>query len=185
MGQILQNEDDLRAWVAQQRTHQPDGLLVTTNGCFDLLHVGHLRYLQWAQAQGQWLLIFVNTDASVQRLKGPSRPILPQQERLELLAGLGCVDAVMLFDTPTADEAIRLARPDVHVKGEQYAAETLPEKDALEAVGARLALAPMVPGRSTSSLIDRILQANREDTLPRQGGLPLEEPIDKPRQPCG
>jgi D-glycero-beta-D-manno-heptose 1-phosphate adenylyltransferase len=130
--------------------------LVFTNGCFDLLHVGHLRYLQQARAVGDVLVVGLNTDRSVQRLKGPERPILPEGERAELLAGMECVSYVTLFDEPTPEEVIRLLRPAVHVKGGDYREEDLPEAGLVRACGGRVLIMPLVPGRSTTDLVARI-----------------------------
>jgi len=136
--------------------------IVFTNGCFDLLHVGHLRYLEQARRLGDVLVIGLNTDESVRGLKGPSRPILPEDERAELLAGLACVDYVTLFGEPTPHEVIRALRPHVHVKGGDYSADELPEAEVVHAVDGEVVIMPLVPGRSTSSLIERILETGGE-----------------------
>lgn len=138
--------------------------VVTTNGCFDLLHVGHLRYLQAARAQGDCLILALNSDASVQGLKGPTRPVVPETERAELLAALNCIDFVVLFDAPTPEATLEAIRPDVHAKGGQYTEATLPEAPLLKSMGTRMAFIEMVPGRSTSSLIERILAAYASDS---------------------
>ena len=136
--------------------------LVTTNGCFDLLHVGHLRYLQAARQQGDALLVALNTDASVNGLKpqisGPPRPLVEETERAELLAALRCVDAVVLFGEETPAHILAALKPDVHVKGAQYTSETLPEAPLLISLGTRMAFVPMVAGRSTSDLVAKIRQ---------------------------
>ncbi len=136
--------------------------LVTTNGCFDLLHVGHLRYLQVARQAGDALLVALNTDASVNGLKpqtsGPPRPLVEEAERAELLAALRCVDAVVLFNEDTPANILTALKPDVHVKGSQYTPETLPEAPLLASLGTRLVLVPMVVGRSTSDLVAKIRQ---------------------------
>lgn len=132
------------------------GTTVFTNGCFDLMHVGHLRYLQAARALGDRLVIGLNSDASVQRLKGETRPILPEDERAELLAGLGCVDFVTIFDEPTADPLLALLKPQIYAKGGDYTPETLPEAPTVRAYGGEIRIIPFVPGRSTTSLIERI-----------------------------
>lgn len=132
------------------------GSTVFTNGCFDLMHVGHLRYLQMARALGDRLVIGLNSDASVQRLKGETRPILPESERAELLAGLGCVDYVTIFDEPTADPLLALLKPQIYAKGGDYTPETLPEAPTVVAYGGAIRIIPFVPGRSTTSLIERI-----------------------------
>lgn len=131
--------------------------IVFTNGCFDLLHVGHLRYLQQARALGDVLVVGVNTDEGVRRLdKGPERPLVPETERAELLAGLECVDHVTLFGEPTPEETIRLLRPDVHVKGGDYNADHLPEAALVRSYGGEVVIMPLVPGRSTTDLVRRI-----------------------------
>jgi len=136
--------------------------LVTTNGCFDLLHVGHLRYLQAARQAGDALLVAVNTDASVNGLKpqtsGPPRPLVEEAERAELLAALRCVDAVVLFGDETPVKVLTALKPNVHVKGAQYTPETLLEAPLLASLGTRLVLVPMVAGRSTSDLVAKIRQ---------------------------
>lgn len=137
--------------------------VVFTNGCFDLLHVGHLRYLQQARGAGDALVVGVNTDAGVRRLKGPSRPVVPEQERAELLAGLECVDYVTLFDEPTPVETIALLRPAVHVKGGDYRPEELPEAEVVRACGGEVVIMPLVPGRSTTNIMSRIQELISEE----------------------
>jgi rfaE bifunctional protein nucleotidyltransferase chain/domain len=133
--------------------------VVTTNGCFDILHVGHLRYLQAARVLGDLLIVALNSDASVRRLKGPERPIMGQEDRAELLAGLACVDYVVIFDEDTPQAMLEAIRPDIHVKGAQYTEETLPEAQALKALGTRIEFVGMVAGRSSTNVIDKIKQA--------------------------
>jgi D-beta-D-heptose 7-phosphate kinase/D-beta-D-heptose 1-phosphate adenosyltransferase len=133
--------------------------VVFTNGCFDLLHVGHLRYLQEARALGDVLVVGVNSDRSVRALKGASRPVLPGVERAELLAGLRCVDYVTLFDEATPEALIEELRPDVHVKGGDYRVEALPEAAAVSRCGGRIVILPLVEGHSTSALVERIREA--------------------------
>lgn len=132
--------------------------LVFTNGCFDLLHVGHVRYLQAARALGDALVVAVNGDASVRALKGPSRPIHPEEDRAEVLAALGCVDFVVLFDTERVTELVRAIRPHLYAKGGDYTAESLnpEERAALDAVGAEIRILPLVPGRSTTATLERM-----------------------------
>jgi rfaE bifunctional protein nucleotidyltransferase chain/domain len=130
--------------------------IVMTNGCFDILHVGHLRYLQTAKALGDILVIAVNSDASVRRLKGPERPIVQESDRAEILAGLGCVDYVVIFDTPTPEPLIEKILPNINVKGDQYQPDTLPEAPLLKSLGITLALVPMVASRSSTNLIEKI-----------------------------
>lgn len=132
--------------------------VVTTNGCFDILHVGHLRYLTAARNLGDLLVVAINSDDSVRGLKGPSRPIVPESDRAELLAGLCCVDYVVLFDEATPVKVLQAIRPDIHVKGAQYTEDTLPEAEALRAMGTRIEFLPMVAGRSSTNIIERIQQ---------------------------
>jgi D-glycero-beta-D-manno-heptose 1-phosphate adenylyltransferase len=144
----------------------PEGTqVVTTNGCFDLLHVGHLRYLQFARQQGDRLIVAINSDASVKRLKGPTRPIMPQDERAELLTALRCVDAVVLFDGDTPIDVLQAIQPAKHVKGSQYDEDNLPEAEALRAMNTHMVFAPMIEGRSTSTIVNKLVT----DALANQG----------------
>ena len=129
--------------------------LVFTNGCFDLLHVGHVRYLQAARREGDALAIGLNGDASVRALKGPGRPLNPADERAEILAALACVDYVTIFEDPRATGLLVQVRPHVYVKGGDYTLEMLNagERAALHDAGSRIAFVPMVPGRSTTRLL--------------------------------
>ena len=132
--------------------------LVFTNGCFDLLHVGHVRYLQAARRCGDALAVAVNGDESVRALKGPTRPINCEADRAEVLAGLECVDFVVFFHTPRVDSVIREVRPAVYVKGGDYTLDTLDpaERAALEAVGARVNIVGLVPGKSTTAVVQKM-----------------------------
>jgi rfaE bifunctional protein nucleotidyltransferase chain/domain len=130
--------------------------VVFTNGCFDLLHVGHLRYLQSARELGDVLVVGVNSDESVRRLKGPARPLVAAEERAELLAGLSCVDYVTIFSEDLPVAAIRLLRPAVHVKGGDYQREELPEAAAVREGGGEVVILPFTQGRSTSALLRRL-----------------------------
>lgn len=132
--------------------------IVTTNGVFDIMHVGHLRYLQACKQLGQVLVVLVNSDGSVRRLKGPQRPIVPEADRMELLAGLGCVDFVVPFEEDTPVALLEEIRPDIHVKGAQYSVDTLPEADTLRRLGTEIRFAPMVENRSTTNIIETIQQ---------------------------
>jgi rfaE bifunctional protein nucleotidyltransferase chain/domain len=132
------------------------GRLVVTNGCFDLLHVGHVRYLQAARRLGDFLAVGVNSDASVRALKGPERPLVPEHERAEVLAALACVDAVVIFAEPTAERLVARLRPEIYVKGDDYAEAELPEARVVAAWGGEVRLLPTVPGASTSALVQRI-----------------------------
>ncbi len=130
--------------------------LVFTNGHFDLLHVGHLDYLEKARALGDALFLGVNGDTSTTRLKGKGRPLIPAIERARLLAALQPVSGVIIFEADTADELIRALQPDIYVKGGDYAHKTLPERTTVEAYGGRVALIDYLPDHSTSALIAKI-----------------------------
>lgn len=136
--------------------------LVLTNGNFDLLHVGHLRYLQAARALGDCLIVGVNDDASVRLAKGPLRPIVPAAERAELVAGLACVDLVTIFGEATASALVRLVAPDIYVKGGDYAApgatdgKPLPEAPDVLANGGQVVIIPLTPDASSTGLIERV-----------------------------
>jgi D-glycero-beta-D-manno-heptose 1-phosphate adenylyltransferase len=127
--------------------------LVLANGCFDLLHVGHVRYLQAARALGDALVVGLNSDASVRRLKGPGRPVMPAAERAELLAAVSGVDLVVVFEEDSADALIERLRPDVHAKGTDYTAQSVPERATVAAVGARVAIAGDPKSHATRDLI--------------------------------
>ena len=131
--------------------------LVLANGCFDLLHVGHVRYLQAARALGDALVVGLNGDASVRRLKGPGRPVMPAVERAELVAAVSGVDAVVVFEEDSADALIARLRPDVHAKGTDYTEQSVPERATAAAVGAAVAIAGDPKSHSTRDLIATIL----------------------------
>jgi rfaE bifunctional protein nucleotidyltransferase chain/domain len=133
--------------------------VVFTNGCFDVLHAGHVAYLAWARAQGDALVLGLNTDESVRRLKGENRPIVPFEERAEVLCALRSVDVVVGFGERTPEVLLERIRPDVHVKSDQYREDELPERTVVLAHGGRIALAPHVAGRSTTDTIARIIDA--------------------------
>ena len=138
--------------------YQADGKrLVLTNGCFDLLHTGHVRYLQQARGLGEALLVAVNSDRSVRELKGPERPLNGELDRAEVLAALRCVDHVTIFEGMRVTEVIQVLRPAIYSKGGDYTLETLDpgERAALEEVGAEIRLLPLVPGRSTTGILER------------------------------
>jgi len=132
------------------------GTIVFTNGCFDILHAGHVRYLTAAEAMGDFLVIGLNSDASVRRLKGEGRPIVSEADRAEVLDALRAVDIVTIFDEPTAEELVRLVRPNVYVKGGDYSLDTLPEAKIVQAAGGRVEFIPFLEGHSTTGVIERI-----------------------------
>jgi len=127
--------------------------LVLANGCFDLLHVGHVRYLQGARSLGDVLLVGINSDSSVTRLKGPGRPIVTAAERAELLGSLAAVNAVAIFEEDTADALVRALQPSVHAKGTDYTAESVPEGAAVREAGGRVAIAGDPKSHATRDLI--------------------------------
>ncbi len=131
--------------------------IVFTNGCFDLLHVGHIRYLEKAKTLGDILIVGVNSDRSVRLLKGPKRPILPEDERAEILSGLRCIDYITLFEEPTPLELIAQIQPHLLVKGGDWAKEAIVGKEIVEASGGKVVVLPFVEGHSTSNLIETIL----------------------------
>jgi rfaE bifunctional protein nucleotidyltransferase chain/domain len=131
-------------------------VVVMTNGVFDLMHPGHLRFLEAARAEGDLLIVAVNSDRTVRENKGPARPILPEAERAELLAALACVDAVLIFDDPTPAHVIQRIQPGVLVKGSDWPADGIVGRETVEAHGGRVVRVPVVPGYSTSALIDKV-----------------------------
>lgn len=133
--------------------------VVFTNGVFDLLHPGHVRYLQAARDAGDLLIVAVNSDRSVRANKGPERPITPEGERAELLAALGCVEAVVIFDEETPAEIIRAIQPDVLVKGADWAADAIVGRDTVEARGGKVVRIPVQAGWSTSSIVEKVRSA--------------------------
>jgi rfaE bifunctional protein nucleotidyltransferase chain/domain len=138
--------------------------LVFTNGCFDLLHIGHVRYLQAARALGDALLVAVNGDASVRALKGPTRPINSEQDRAEVLGALACVDFVTIFPSMRVTELVSVIRPQIYAKGGDYTVESLDpgERGALEAAGAEIRILPLVPGKSTTGIIKNLESGKQE-----------------------
>ena len=129
--------------------------VILTNGCFDVLHVGHVRYLRGAKELGGNLVVAVNSDSSVRALKGAGRPRVPQHERAEILAALADVDAMVIFDSLDVRDLIRLIRPDVHAKGTDYTAETVPERDVVIACGGRVAIVGDPKDHSTTEFLSR------------------------------
>jgi D-beta-D-heptose 7-phosphate kinase/D-beta-D-heptose 1-phosphate adenosyltransferase len=141
-----------------QQRQQRGETIVFTNGCFDLLHVGHIQYLQQARALGDCLVVALNDDTSVRLLKGERRPLLPQQERARILAALGCVDYVTIFSEATPLALITHLRPDVLVKGGDYTPETVVGRDVVEAYGGRVCIMPYMAGISTTEIIGSIVE---------------------------
>jgi rfaE bifunctional protein nucleotidyltransferase chain/domain len=159
MAEIL-DRPELVARIARDRTR---GFTVAlANGCFDLLHVGHVRYLEGAAREADRLVVAVNGDDSVTRLKGPGRPLQPAAERAELVASFRVVDYVILFDEPTVATLLDAIRPDVHCKGTDYTEATVPERDAVLAYGGRIAIVGDPKDHSTRDLIARLRAASLE-----------------------
>ena len=135
--------------------------VVFTNGCFDLLHPGHIRSLELARALGDMLIVGLNSDASVRQLKGKGRPVITERERAEILAALECVDAVVIFDDRTPREMITGLLPDVLVKGGDWPGDQIVGREEVEAAGGRVVSVPVVPGYSTSAILERIREGAR------------------------
>lgn len=150
--------DSLPAWREKMRREKKR--VVATNGCFDILHVGHIRYLEQARALGDILIIGVNSDSSVRQLKGEGRPLNLEEERAELLSALECVGATLIFEDMRAIQFLAAVEPDIYVKGGDYTLESLNQEEvaAVRKGGGEIQILPLVPGRSTSNLIERILK---------------------------
>lgn len=148
----LIESSELEHWRQQSAGRR----LVLTNGCFDILHVGHVRYLQKARYLGDLLLVGVNSDASVRGLKGPDRPVNSERDRAEVLAALACVDAVTIFSEASADELIRRLQPDVYTKAGDYSPKNLPEWQTLQALQIETCFLPFEAGYSTTSTLNQV-----------------------------
>ncbi len=158
--QKIHNHSEL-ASILQQAKADGD-VVVTTNGCFDVLHLGHLRYLQAARQLGDLLVVAINSDSSVRQLKGENRPLVPEEERAEMLAGLECVDYVVIFPEATPIDLLSELKPNIHVKGGDYKLEQLIERDVVEANGGKVIVGLNVPGKSTTNLIEVICERYRD-----------------------
>ncbi|MCE2514556.1 MAG: adenylyltransferase/cytidyltransferase family protein [Acidobacteria bacterium] len=153
-GGVVVSEERLRALVAADRA--AGRTVALANGCFDLLHVGHVRYVRGAAAEADRLIVAVNDDATVTALKGAGRPVQAAADRAEIVAALGVVDYVVVFTTPTVAGLLRALRPDVHCKGTDYTPETVPERLVVQAYGGRIAIVGDPKAHSTRELVDRI-----------------------------
>jgi D-glycero-beta-D-manno-heptose 1-phosphate adenylyltransferase len=159
MGEIL----DRAALAERVRADRSRGLTIAfANGAFDLLHVGHIRYLEGAKRQGDRLVVAINSDESVRALKGPSRPILSEADRGELVAALRAVDYVVIFDEPTVAPLLELLKPDVHCKGTDYTSDTVPERETVRAYGGRIAIVGDPKDHSTTDLLSRLAVSERK-----------------------
>lgn len=161
MGRVFEREELNLLLAGHQRAGRR---VVFTNGCFDLLHPGHLRCLEEARKLGDFLVVAINSDASVRRLKGGERPVIPQQERAEILAALESVDAVVIFDEPTPRNLIASLLPDVLVKGGDWSKEEVVGREEVEAAGGRVVSIPVVDGYSTSQILDKIRESRGHDS---------------------
>ena len=150
--------NDLATWRAAVRSRGEQ--LVVTNGCFDLLHLGHVTYLETARNQGDRLLVGVNADGAVRKLKGPNRPVVSEADRAAVLAALQSVDGVCIFAEESATRFLGVAKPDVYVKGGDYTLDTLnqEERQTVESAGGKIVIIPFVPGRSTTGLLNKIMR---------------------------
>ena len=157
---MLLTERDLLTVLAHERA--AGKTIAFANGCFDVLHVGHVRYLQGAAAEGDRLVVAINDDGSVAALKGAGRPILPAADRAELVAALGCVDYVVVFADATVERLLRLVRPDVHCKGTDYTVDTVPERAVVASYGGRTAIVGDPKRHATRDLLARIKASNDE-----------------------
>ncbi len=163
MGKVCTQGAELETCLAEARKA---GLrIVSTNGVFDLLHVGHIRLLQQARSLGDMLVVCINSDASVQRLKGPQRPIVPENERAEMLAALACVDIAVCFEEDTPAGILEKIAPCVHVKGGDYRVEDLPETEVVQRSGGVVRILPFLPGHSTTGLLARLQKALQKESM--------------------
>ncbi len=158
MGQVV-SQDELIVHIAAEKRNGRRAAF--TNGCFDLLHPGHIRCLEQARALGDLLVVAINSDASVRQLKGDARPLIPQVERAEILAALAAVDYVVIFDAPTPRQLIARILPDVLVKGGDWGPDEIVGREEVQAAGGRVVSIPLEPGYSTSGLLERIRSLGR------------------------
>ncbi len=150
-------EVSLTQAVAQVAAWRAEGKrIVLANGAFDLLHVGHVRYLEGAKALGDRLIVGVNSDQSVRALKGPTRPTIPHSERAELISALACSDLVVVFDEPDVRHIIQALKPDVHAKGTDYTIDSVPERGVVEAYGGRVAITGDAKTHSTTAVLSKL-----------------------------
>jgi len=176
VGRVV-SEAELLSEIEALRRH--GRTIALANGCFDLLHVGHARYLEGARAEADRLVVAVNSDESVRRLKGDRQPIMPEDARAELVAALRAVDYVVIFPDPNVERLLRLLHPDVHCKGTDYTVDTVPERAVVREYGGRVAVVGDPKNHSTTSLLERLRHAgadksargdrSRTDASPRHG----------------
>src|SRR5687768_5433465 len=160
VSKLIETREQLRQAVESLRS--AGETVAFTNGCYDLLHVGHVRSLQGARACGDRLIVGVNSDASVKRNKGPHLPVVPEHERAEVLAALACVDHVFVFDDPTVDPLLELIQPDAYCKGPEYDMNNLPERETVRRLGITYRQVGDPKDHSTSDLIRRVIASHRD-----------------------
>lgn len=153
------SREQIRELLAQRKRTGAAQRVVFANGCFDTLHVGHVRYLEGARHEGDFLVVAVNSDSSVCKLKGPGRPILPESARATLVAALRAVDSVLLFNEPNVEALLEFLHPDVHAKGTDYAADTVPERATAARLGIKVAIVGDSKDHSTREFIDSVRKA--------------------------
>ena len=151
---LIIGRDELITRVAEART--AGKIIVLANGCFDVLHAGHVRYLEGARALGDVLVVGINSDAEVRKLKGTGRPILPERERAEIVASLEAVSLVTIFEEPTVSELLMAIKPDIHAKGTDYTEETVPERDVVRSYGGRVRIVGDPKNHSTSEMLKKV-----------------------------
>ena len=153
LSRILSREELIQRITSERRNGQ---VVVFANGCFDVLHAGHVRYLAGARALGDLLVVAINSDSQVTRLKGAGRPVVPEMERAEIVANLEAVDYVTIFPEPTVTELLLAIRPDIHAKGTDYTEDSVPERDVVRSFGGRIAIVGDPKDHSTSELLKRV-----------------------------
>jgi D-glycero-beta-D-manno-heptose 1-phosphate adenylyltransferase len=158
---LILERPELKARVDQAR--RKGARVVLANGCFDVLHVGHIRYLAGAKALGDLLVVGINSDTQVAALKGNGRPVLPQNERAEIVASLEMVDLVTVFDEPTVENLLLALKPHIHAKGTDYSEDTVPERDVVRSYGGQVAIVGDPKDHSTSEMISRLTAGKQED----------------------
>lgn len=151
---MLVKREDLRALI--DKIHSEGKTVVTTNGCFDILHVGHVRYLEKTKSFADYMIVLLNSDKSVRSIKGPTRPINNENDRVEILSALRCVDYVVLFDEDSPRNLLDEIKPDVYTKGADYTMETLPEADIMIKNNIRVEFIDFVEGKSTTKIIEKM-----------------------------
>ena len=154
MAEIILDHDELARRLEQLKRRGKR--IVFANGCFDLLHVGHIRYLQAARAEGDVLVVALNNDRSVREIKGDGRPLMPLAERMEIIAALECVDYVTSFDEPRCDGLLLLLKPDCHAKGPDYTVDSVPERQTVLSYGGRIAIVGDPKDHSSRELIEKL-----------------------------